>query len=1045
MERDLLIRKASRLRKEGKSIRAIADDLGVHRSSVHRALKSLESSTATSRSDFAGITAADFVGREREFGELASLLADAISGDGRLALLSGEPGIGKTRLAAEFSDLARSRDCLVLWGRSHGNDGSPPYWPWIQALKGLVIELSDQSLADCLGSNGPELANLVPDFQSPGRDLGTVSALEFPRQAKYRLFNAVSSFLQRVSSLKPVVIVLDNLHWTDRDSLLLYQFVANEVDRHRICIVATYRDTDLVFGNNLAEIFDGLPRSPVLRRFTLGRLSYEETSAYLDYALGTRPPQALLDGIFNSTEGNPLFVAETVRMLIQEHGVDGGLGNGYRELAVRIPEGVKEVIGRRINAVSDDAGMLSRVASVIGREFSAAELAHCLVELPDDRFDRTLSEVIAAAFMQEVSEEPGRFRFSHELVRATLYDSLSHRTRADMHLRVADFLAETASDDPAAMSRIAHHYARTARESSASVAIDYLVRAGSAATEASAYEDAQSHLKFALELLDRWQPANLARRGEILLQLGLAQRKSGAFLQARESQAAAAEIARRTGDFDLQTTAAIDFAESGFYPGITGRDAVQILEDVLDRGPLEDTPANARLLGVLSRALIFAGQIERATEKAGSALQMARRIGDVAVLARAVREAIFPMWPRPDLIHERVRMAEELISLARALGDDELLSDAHGFRLFCSLELGQIETVDADIDAKHTIGLRIRSPEILYMVEAWRSMRALLAGDFAEAERRAVLAENTGSRLQAYGVDGVFGLQMFSIRREQGRLGEIAPMVSAMAADGQGGSTWQPGLAVIYSELDMEDEARHVFDSLADDDFAMVPKDALWLVSMSFLADTCAYLRDSARAETLYRMLEPYAGRAASAGSAVVCFGAVDRDMANLAATMTDRERSIAHYESAIELNSAMGAAPWLARTRHDYARALVSFGQGGDIKRVRSLLEQARRSADSMGMTSLVNRCAETRELLLSAGSDNGSVPARLTEREVEVLRLVASGKSNKEIASELVISVYTVGNHVSNILSKTGSSNRAEAATYGLGSGLFSQSDAT
>jgi DNA-binding CsgD family transcriptional regulator len=287
---------------------------------------------------------------------------------------------------------------------------------------------------------------------------------------------------------------------------------------------------------------------------------------------------------------------------------------------------------------------------------------------------------------------------------------------------------------------------------------------------------------------------------------------------------------------------------------------------------------------------------------------------------------------------------------------------------------------------------------------------------------------------------GVYGLQMFSIRREQSRLKELAPLVAHFVRTTPQAATWRPGLALVYAELGMKDEARAEFDALAPQSFAAIPRDGLWSNSVSYLAEVCAFLGDAERAAELYAFLAPYDGRNIVAGPNIACAGAVGRHLGMLAATMkrwTDAER---HFDAALEMNARQGAQPWLAHTREAYAKMLLARGGAEDRDRAAALLDGALDIARAIGMHALAERARALRESV-HAPAARELYPAGLSRREVEVLRLIAAGKGNREIAERLFVSPNTVANHVRSILTKTNAANRTEAAAFALRNALVKQ----
>ena len=317
-------------------------------------------------------------------------------------------------------------------------------------------------------------------------------------------------------------------------------------------------------------------------------------------------------------------------------------------------------------------------------------------------------------------------------------------------------------------------------------------------------------------------------------------------------------------------------------------------------------------------------------------------------------------------------------------------------------------------------------------------MRALLDGRFAEAERLAQQALEFGQQAQVENADGVFGIQMFLLRREQGRLAELAPAVRYFVRQ-HTATAWRPGLALIYSELGLVQEARTEFEHLAQHDFTDLPRDGLWVTCITYLAEVCTFLQDTARAATLYHLLRPYAGRNVIVGGSVACYGAASRYLGMLAATMARWDEAEQHFQEALAMNTRTGARPWLAHTQHDYAVMLLARGQPEDHTQAMTLLEEALATARELGMRALEARLTARMSPLTppppaTALPNQWASPDGLSQREVEVLRLVAAGKSNREIADALCISLNTVATHVRNILTKTGTANRTEAAAYAL-----------
>jgi predicted ATPase len=357
------------------------------------------------------------VGRERVLAELVGGLDDAFAGRGRLFLLVGEPGIGKSRLAEELIAHARARGARVLVGRCWEAGGAPAYWPWVQSLRAYVRENDPAALRSQLGAGAAELAQIIPELRRHFPDLPEPRALE-SEGARFRLFEAASSFLRSATQARPLVLVLDDLHAADEPSLLLLRFVARGLADSRLLVVGAYRDVDPTLQDPLTSALAELVREPQTAQITLPGLTEPDVTEYIELSTGSGPPPGLVQAIHAETEGNPLFVAEVVRLLEAE----GRMAQAHARL--RIPPGVRAVIGQRVRRLSERCRSLLVPASVMGREFRLDALAR-LSELSRDELLDVLDEAMAERVLGDVPISPGLLRFGHALIRDTLYDELS--------------------------------------------------------------------------------------------------------------------------------------------------------------------------------------------------------------------------------------------------------------------------------------------------------------------------------------------------------------------------------------------------------------------------------------------------------------------------------------------------------------------------------------------------------------------------------------------------------------------------------------------
>jgi DNA-binding CsgD family transcriptional regulator len=522
-----------------------------------------------------------------------------------------------------------------------------------------------------------------------------------------------------------------------------------------------------------------------------------------------------------------------------------------------------------------------------------------------------------------------------------------------------------------------------------------------------------------------------------LLALGEAHMKAGDVPQATTTFQRAAEYAKRQGAPEALAHAALGFAEASWRPGFPGGSVIRLLEEVLDVLGEEDSSLKARVLGALTRALINTGCQEQATIIGQQAVHMARRLGDLATLAAALEASHYTLWG-PQNIAEKLAAATEVIRLAATVGDRDMALEASSLRLFDLMELGDIQAVQEQLITQTRLAEELRQPFYQYISMSFRAMWAIFAGCFAEGERLAKQALALGQHLPGQDTAGLFSLQMFTLRREQGRLQEVAPVVRHAVQTSRSGAVWRPGLAVIYSELELTREARMEFEHLAADNFATIPQDALWVACMVYLVEVCTFLGDARRAAALYQCLIPYEGYNFVVGPTAVSYGAAARYLGMLAATMSRWEDAQRHFEDALAMNTQMGARPWLAHTQYQYAMMLLARSQPGDDEPAMALLDEALITARALEMRALEERLSARLEQRPSAAPTTLDNPDDLSQREIEVLRLLATGKSNRDIADTLYISLSTVASHVRHILTKTDCANRTEAAAYALRHGL-------
>jgi tetratricopeptide (TPR) repeat protein len=383
-----------------------------------------------------------------------------------------------------------------------------------------------------------------------------------------------------------------------------------------------------------------------------------------------------------------------------------------------------------------------------------------------------------------------------------------------------------------------------------------------------------------------------------------------------------------------------------------------LLEETLQRFGREDNPVTSKILGALSRSLGITGD-QRAMVYAEQAVAMARRLDDPELIAHGLHGMFFALTG-PQHAAQRLSVAKEMYALAHAAaGEDttELEIEALWSRSFALLETGDVAAADADNEEMRRFGEETNRPFTQSLAAMFGATRAAMLGRFEDSERLAQQALAFGQRMETEAASGIFGIQMFAVRREQGRLKEVEPVVRVFLQQHSADGAWRPGLAVIFSDLGLVADARAEFDILAEHDFADLPLDGVWMGTMTFLVDVCTFLQDSARAETLYRKLIPFAGLNAVVSNSTACYGAVSRYLGALSTTLERWDDAARHFEDALAMNARMDARTWLAHTQQQYATMLLARNNSGDREKAIELLDAALATTRELGMRALEER----------------------------------------------------------------------------------------
>ncbi len=960
-----------------------------------------------------------FAGRARELATLA-MLTPRVQGQGlQLVMIGGEAGSGKSRLVREFAREASDGGALILYGACD-SVVRRPYRPFVEALEQLVRDSDPSVLRAEFGPEGGELTRLLPELPaSVGQLAAPISA--DPDTERHRLHSAVSDLIGAVSRRQPLVLVIEDLHWADTPTLLLLRHLARGAPDARALLVSTFRDTDAEVPQPLSAALADLRRTEGLARLRLTGLTTDEVYEFVARASGGEPgaaPTDLARVIHDLTAGNAFLMTELWRSLSETE--EGARSLARAAAEVGSPEGVREVVNQRVARLGPSTIAVLELAAVAGPEFELETVSAST--LADADLRAALAEAVAHGMIEELQTRGLAFRFTHELVRRALYDRMPGRRRAELHLLVADTssVAGEVQVHTRGFAELAYHFGAAAPIDGPQRACEYALLAGRAAFLALDFDEAQARLEAALEL----GVEDRRLRAETEVELGDARFRAGRSDSALAAYREAAQIARELGNGELLARAAIGFEDACWRPGITDEGAVELLEEA-DRTLGADSTLRVMLLSGLSRAHAFAGDFEASVAAEERALITARALGDQLGLATVLMRSF---WSHPERdAAQTVEALSEARVVAEELGETQLQLDSMSWRIALLIEIGDLRAALRELPEVHALALRERQPFALHVTEHYASTVALCFGSLDEAEAAARRSHEWSQLLSGRAATGIHGIQMFSVRREQGRLAELAVPLRALSETELVQNAWRPGYAALLAELGMEAEARRELAGIRDRGLDEL-RSALWVASLSYLTDACAAVGDEAMAAQVYPELAPMAGGNLVVGHGVACYGAADRYLGLLAATLGDHARAADHFEQALALNREMGATTWVAHTLYSFGRALRMRGRGADADRASELLSEAAMLAERIGLPSLLARA----NALGARVERERSWPDDLSGREVEILRLVAAGHSNREIGAQLFISGHTVANHVRNILRKTGAANRTEAAGY-------------
>ena len=838
-----------------------------------------------------------FVGRQAILDRLRGRYARAKAGARQFVVLAGEPGIGKTRLASEFAREAHADGAVVLYGRSDV-ETLVPYQPFVSAI-GHYVGACGVGLADELGAELSELSRLIPSLARRLPQLREPLAVE-PEMRRFRLFNAVAGVLAYVARDRPALLILDDLQWADPSTTLLLRHTVQEIHDVKLLVLGTHREAE---GCETDELADLLVRPrPGFDRIAVSGLDAEETAALVAARDRGAAGSAAVGALLEATGGNPLLLEETLKSL--------GAGVPVSPSAVRdvgLSEGAKRLISGRLKRLGPAAQRVLADASVAGARFGV----RVLEAVSGEQVIEALESAEAAGLVRELPGGGDRYTFAHALVRDTLLDGQSAARRRRLHHRIGEALE--AGGEAVHPAELAHHFTESG---DAPKALRYSLEAGRRAADSLAYEDAAEHFERALRLLEDDRP-----RCELLLELGRVQLRQGS-PAARATFRDAFALAERDRWPDLLGQAALGFASRYTEAGVVDKDGIALLRTARDAAADGPAALRAELTARLADSLHFAPEPAEAERLSAEALQLALDEGDPHALSAAFESRHAALMSIHHL-DDRLWLSRQLVDLAQRERERELEALGRHWRIYDLLEAAEMEAAQEEREALAALAGELRQPLYHHFSVGWDVVWAQLAGRVDEVEALARRFYDLGVAGQARDTETIYHAQLIALRRRQERWPDFISTVQDAVAAHPTLHIWRAVLPLTYLASGDAPAAEADFEWFAADGFSRVRRDMFWFATLSVLAETCTLLRDAARAQVLYDLLEPFKDRNVQVTQAV-CWGSVERFLGLLAAVLGRGEAAVGHLQSAIARNEAGGNPAAAALVRRDLAKLLA-------------------------------------------------------------------------------------------------------------------------
>lgn len=908
------------------------------------------------------------VGRDPEVARLDAAYRAAAGGCRQIVLISGEPGIGKTVLAAEAARAAHQSGASVLLGRCD-EEGGPPYQPFVEALEHYVVHATAEELAADVEATGSEVALLVPALRRRLPGLPPPLSAD-PETERYVLQAGAAGLLTGAAMRSPVVLVLEDLQWADQGSLQVLRRICSAPAPSRLLVIATYREPGLEPGSPFGQALAAIYAEPGVSRTQLSGLDAASVLACMAQISGNtleRPGRLLAEAVWRETGGNPLFVTELVRHLGESGAVraeaPGRWTVAMDQAGFVLPSSLQHVIAARVARLGRECEEVLGIAAVIGAEFDLEVVAQS-AGLDEDRVLRLLDSALAASLVREVAGAPGRYEFSHSLVQHALYRRMSGARRVRAHHRIAEVLEALGGASPLDQVRhLARHWFACARREDLGKALAYSRQAADAAMAALAPAEAARYYSQALDLRGKMPAPDPGLGLDLLIALGIAEEQCGD-QRYRGTLLDASQRARALGDQPRLARAVLANSRVLWSKlGAVDYERIEMIESALVGA--SDPSERGLLLATLCAELHFGASLERRRSLAEQAVDAVHQGGDNATIVRALRLLSGPLLV-PHLLDLCVAHAAEALDRAECLEDPGLLCIASGIRAYTALHAGDVGEHDRCLETATALAGRIAQPTWIWLSQRWSANRALVAGDTDRARELADAAFEVARYSEQPDAAPMYYGQLASVCHQRGSLQELMqliPVVEKMAAEAPEMPALRAMLALGHAEAGQRDAALAILGQLASTGFVL-PLDVLWLPGILCASQAVIDTRATEFAAPLRDLLAPFPGQISAIGTAGD--GLTSHCIGGLAALLGRWDEAEAQFSAAAELCARIGARFFAARTDLAWGEALLARGTPGDKQRAAELLSRARTAAAEHGYAGVERRATRSLEAVV-------------------------------------------------------------------------------